>query len=349
MHPSIFESDYQGPPALVVELSGNHNSSLSQALSLARAAKHGGADYLKLQCYKADTITINCSSDDFKVDQNSPWFADNSLYSLYESAHTPWDWIEEIFKLCRDIDLPVFASPFDNTSVDFLESLDCPIYKIASPEIVDIGLIEKCAQTGKPVILSTGLASENELSEALSAIQKYHNQIIILKCVSAYPTPIEDINVSTIPWLRTHFGCSVGLSDHTLGSVAAMSATALGAVMVEKHFKLDNDTSSVDQAFSMKIGDLPTFKKNLLDTYKSVGSPTLEIPDVAKSSISGKRSLYVVRDIKAGQLFTHDNVKSIRPGFGLHPRHLNDIVGTEAMRDFCAGDRITAELLPDAN
>jgi len=343
----VFDPKFEGPPVVVVEMSGNHSSSLDKALDFARAVKESGGDYLKVQCYKASTITINCSTDDFKVDKNSPWFSDNTLYSLYDSAHTPWEWIEEIFKLCDQIDLPVFASPFDTTSIEFLESLGCPIYKIASPEIVDLSLIKKCAETGKPIVLSTGLASQDEIQEAIETINKYHNRIIILKCVSAYPTPMSDINVSTIPWLKNNFSLPAGLSDHTLGSAAAIAATALGAVMIEKHFKLDDDTTSIDEAFSMKIGELASFKQQLLDVHTSVGKPTLEIPKSAASSISGRRSLYAVKDIKIGERFTHDNIKSVRPGYGLHPRHLDEIIGICAPRDFCKGDRLTEDLLPN--
>ena len=284
--------------------------------------------------------------DDFKVDKKSPWFSDNTLYSLYDSAHTPWEWIEEIFKLCAQIDLPVFASPFDTTSVEFLERLGCPIYKIASPEIVDLNLIRTCAETKKPIVLSTGLASQDEIQEAVDIINQYHNQIIILKCVSAYPTPISDINVSTIPWLKNHFSLPAGLSDHTLGSAAAMAATALGAVMIEKHFKLDEDTTSVDEAFSMEIGELSSFKQQLLEVHTSIGKPSLVVPESASSSISGKRSLYAVKEIQAGETFTHDNVRSIRPGFGLHPRYLDKIIGISAPRQFLKGDRITNDVLP---
>jgi len=239
--------------------------------------------------------------------------------------------------------LPVFASPFDITAVDFLESLECPIYKVASPEITDHGLIDYCAATGKPVILSTGLASMDDLREALAILDVYKAPRAVLKCVSAYPTPIDVMNVSSIPWLRAELKCNVGLSDHTIGPEAAFAASALGASIIEKHFRLPQDTTSVDAQFSMSLSELPALKRSVELVFRSIGRPSLDIPDLAVPSMSGRRSLYAVKDINAGEIITVSNVRSIRPSFGLHPKHLPSILGRKAVRRIEAGERIDWE------
>ena len=345
---AMFDPASAMPPLVCVEMSGNHQGSLQKARDFVRAAKMAGADLLKLQVYRPDTITIHSDRQDFRLAADNDWAAYGTLYELYEKAHTPWDWIAAMFDDANRLDLPVFASPFDPTAVAFLESLDCPIYKIASPEITDLGLIEACARTGKPVVVSTGLADRDDLDAAVRVLRHHRTPFMILKCVSAYPTPIADMNVATIDWLRKTYACPVGLSDHTLGPEAAYAAAAFGAAMIEKHFKLPGDDMSVDAAFSMDLDRLPALKQALGAVWAAVGRPTLELPDVAKPSLSGRRSLYAVTDIRKGERFTADNVRSIRPCYGLAPRHLPDVLGRKACRDIGKGERMSWDLIEGA-
>tara|TARA_A100001015_G_C15029230_1_gene732207 strand:+ start:2332 stop:3381 length:1050 start_codon:yes stop_codon:yes gene_type:complete len=333
------------PPHLCVEMSGNHQGNLEKTLAFVSAAKQAGADSLKVQVYTPDTITLNSDYDDFKLSENNDWIRYETMYNLYKKAHTPWPWIEEIFSLAKDINLDVFASPFDDTAVDFLEKLNCPIYKIASPEITDLKLIEKCAETKKPVILSTGLAAKNDIDLAVDTLRKKNARFSVLKCVSAYPTPIKDMNLLTIPWLKKIYSCPVGLSDHTIGMEAAFAATALGARFIEKHFKFENDYISVDSSFSMPIEKFESFKKAINLIHGSLGQPTLEIPEVAKPSLSGRRSLYVCRDVKKGEEFTYENVKSIRPSYGLPPKYLTAVIGKKSIRNVKKGERMSWDLV----
>lgn len=343
--PTVFDSSTAGPPLLCVEMSGNHQGSLDSALDFVRQAKSAGADLLKVQVYRPDTITINSTKDDFRLASDNDWANYGTLFNLYDKAHTPWDWIERMFAEAAVVGLPIFASPFDGTAVDFLETLRCPIYKVASPEITDLGLIERCASTGKPVVLSTGLASIADVEAAVSVLKHHGSPFMILKCVSAYPTPIEDMNLRSIPWLRETFHCKVGLSDHTLGSEAAYAATALGAALIEKHFRLPEDHSSVDAAFSMPLNELPMLKQTIARIHSSLGVPTLDIPDVAIPSLSGRRSLYVVSDIAAGERITAQNVRSVRPSFGLHPKHFPEVIGRRVNRPLTAGDRLAWDVI----
>lgn len=346
-HPldAMFDPKTRNVPAICVEMSGNHQGSKTAAIDFARAAKVAGADLLKLQVYRPDTITMKSDREDFRLAADNDWAEYGTLYGLYEKAHTPWDWIAAIFAEASRIDLPVWASAFDLTAVDLLEELNCPYYKIASPEITDLGLIEACARTGKPVVISTGLASKADLDAAVAIIRKYDAPLMILKCVSAYPTPIEDMNVATIPWLRETYGCATGLSDHTLGPEAAYAATVLGAAMIEKHFRMPEDNSSVDAEFSMSLDELPALKASMAAVHAALGEATLELPEIAKPSLSGRRSLYVVADVKAGEALTHYNVRSIRPCYGMAPKHLPAILGRTATRDIAAGERMSWDLV----
>jgi len=337
---SMFNPEHRAAPLISVEMSGNHQGSPEHALDFARAAKAEGADILKLQVYRPDTITIKSDRQDFRLSTDNDWAEYGTLYDLYEKAHTPWDWVAATFAECQTIDLPVFASPFDASAVDFLQELGCPMYKIASPEITDLGLIEACARTGKPVIMSTGLASRADLDDAVAVVRRYETPLMILKCVSAYPTPIADMNTATIPWLKETYGCAAGLSDHTLGPEAAYAATALGAAMIEKHFKLPGDKSSVDSGFSMSLSALAEFKATVHSVYAAVGNATLELPDIAKPSLSGRRSLYAVADIAEGEIFTSANVRSIRPCYGMAPKHLPKLLGRRAKRNIKGGERM---------
>ena len=342
---AMFDRNSGAKPLICVEMSGNHQGSLDASLEFVRSAKAAGADLLKVQVYRPDTITFQSDLPDFKLSGDNDWVDYGTLYQLYEKAHTPWDWVAVIFDEAKKLDLPVFASPFDSTAVEFLQSLDCPFYKIASPEITDVGLIEACAATGKPVIMSTGLASREDLDDAVKVVRAYGTPFMILKCVSAYPTPIKDINLAAIPWLKETYGCAVGLSDHTIGPEASYGATALGAAMIEKHFKLPGDTTSVDVAFSMPMDQLGNLKTSISEIYASLGKATLDLPEIAKPSLSGRRSIYAVADIAAGQPFTVDNIRSIRPCFGLPPKYLPTLLKAKAKHDIKAGERIAWDLV----
>ncbi len=343
----LFDPAVKIPPVICVEMSGNHGGHLESALRFVNSAKENGADLLKVQVYTPETITLKCNQPDFRLVADNDWASYGTLYDLYQKAHTPWHWIEEIFELCKRIELPVFGSPFDESAVEFLESLDCPIYKIASPEITDHGLIEQCARTGKPVILSTGLASKEDLDEANEILNAFSSPKMILKCVSAYPTPVEDMNVASIPWIQSAYRCSAGLSDHSMGSEAAYAATALGARMIEKHFCLRDDNTSVDTGFSMAIDELPLLKSSVHKIHSAVGEATLDLPEIAKPSLSGRRSLYAVREIKKGEPFNALNVRSIRPSFGMAPKYLPRIIGRTALEKMAPGERLSTKKISD--
>ncbi len=344
---SLFDLGGSKAPAICAEMSGNHQGNLESALKFVRLAKKYGADYLKFQVYTPDTITFKSDLPDFRVEANNEWSKFSTLYDLYNKAYTPWDWVAALFEEAKSIGIQAFASPFDLKAVKFLEGLGCPVYKIASPEITDHNLIRECAKTRKPIILSTGLASSKDLDEAVSIIKSEVAPFLILKCVSAYPTEVSDINVSTMKWLKTKYNCNVGLSDHTIGSDAAFAASALGASLIEKHFKMPGDESSVDSSFSMELSDLPAFKKSINCIYSAIGKPTLELPDSAKISFSGRRSLYVVEKVIKGEIFTNANVRSIRPCYGLHPKHLPNILGKKAKEDIEPGSRLEWNLIDD--
>ena len=337
---NIFNENINFPPLICVEMSGNHQGSLKNAISFVNKAKEAGADLLKVQVYRPETITINSTKKDFCIDSENPWSEHNTLFDLYAKSHTPWDWIKEMFLQAKQINLPIFASPFDSTAVEFLEDLECSIYKIASAEINDHGLIEACAKTGKPIILSTGLANKFDIDSALEIIKFYKSKFMILKCVSAYPTSLKDINVSTIKWLKENYHCAVGLSDHTMGMEAAFAATSLGANLIEKHFCMPGDSTSVDINFSMSLDELPRFKKSLRNIFNAIGTPTLELPKEAKKFYSYRRSLYVVKDIKKGDYISHENIKSIRPGFGMEPKELKNIIGCRVNKDVSKGEKV---------
>jgi len=326
-------------------MSGNHQNSLISAREFVHSAALHGAQLLKFQVYTPDTITFNSPSPLFRVDSKSQWSEYTSLYDLYSAAYTPWEWISDLFSLSRSLDIVPFASPFDTTAVDFLESLDCPIYKIASPEITDLGLIEACCNTGKPIILSTGLASLVDLELAVDFIKQYGNKFMILKCVSAYPTPITDINLATIPWLREKFSCPVGLSDHTLGTSVPLASVALGSSLIEKHFKLPSDTLSVDASFSLSLDTLPSLTTSITEVHTAIGTPTLIVPESAEASMSGRRSLFAVKDINIGEPFSISNIRSIRPSYGLHPKHLKLLLGHLSPISLQAGEPLPETLL----
>lgn len=322
---------------IVAELSANHNHDIEIAKNTIRAAKASGADAIKLQTYTADTLTIDCDNDYFKIKSDTLWDG-KTLYELYQEAYTPWEWHEELFKIATNEGLICFSSPFDKSAVDFLEQLNVPAYKIASFEIFDIPLIEYAASKGKPIIISTGIASLADIEEAVNACRRVgNNQIALLKCTSSYPAPIEEANLLTIPHLRDTFNVIAGLSDHTMGHSVAVGAVALGAKIIEKHFILDRNIGGPDSAFSMEPAEFKQMVNAIRDVEKALGKVNYEItPKVEKSRVFA-RSLFVVKDIKAGEELTEENVRSIRPGYGLHPKHYKEVLGKKFNKDLERG------------
>ncbi|WP_438969477.1 pseudaminic acid synthase [Nonlabens sp.] len=327
------------PCFIIAELSANHNGNLEVALETVRAAKRAGADCIKLQTYTPDTLTIDCNKDDFII-KGTLWEGQN-LYSLYEKAYTPWDWHKEIMDLAKELGLVCFSSPFDFTAVDFLEELKVPAYKIASFEITDIPLIEYVASKGKPVIISTGIATIPDIELALETCRKVgNNNISLLKCTSSYPAPIDEANMMMIKDLQERFDVIPGLSDHTMGSIVPVVATSLGAKIIEKHFILDKSIGGPDASFSMDEAEFKEMVDQVRLAESALGSVNYELTEKQEKGKFFSRSLYVVKDIKKGELFTSENVRSIRPGFGLHPKYYYDMLGTEAKEDFLKGDRL---------
>lgn len=323
---------------IIAELSANHNGSLETAIETIKAAKRAGADAIKLQTYTADTITIDCAKDDFII-KGTIWEG-RRLYELYQDAYTPWEWHQILFKVANEEGLVYFSSPFDKTAVDFLETLDCPIYKIASFEITDIPLIEYAASKGKPIIISTGIATLEDIQLAVETCRKVgNNQIALLKCTSSYPAPIEEANMAMIPELAQRFNVVSGLSDHTIGSTVPVVATALGAKIIEKHFILDRSIGGPDASFSMNEQEFTEMVKAVREAEKAIGQITY---DLTPKQIGGRqfcRSLYVIKDIKKGEVITEENVRSIRPGFGMHPKEQKNWLGKSSPKAFEKGDR----------
>ncbi len=334
------------PPFIIAEMSGNHKGSLEKALALVDAAAAAGADALKIQTYTADTMTLNLSDGDFLIeDPNSLWKGE-SLYDLYQKAHTPWEWHAAIFERCRQHGMIGFSSPFDATAVDFLETLQVPLYKIASFEIVDIPLIRKVAATGKPVIMSTGMSTETEIGEAVQAAQNAGAKaIILLKCTSSYPADPKDSNLKTIPYLRETFGVHAGLSDHTLGTAAAVASVALGAVVIEKHFTMSRAEGGVDSAFSLEPDELRRLVEETKLAHRALGVVGLGPAEGEKKSLAFRRSLYVTADIAAGEVLTEQNIRAIRPGFGLAPKFWDDVLGKRAKGAMRRGTPLSWDLL----
>lgn len=319
---------------IVAEMSANHNGSKQTAIETIKAAKRAGADAIKLQTYTADTITLDCHNEDFLL-KGGLWDG-RYLYDLYKEAYTPWEWHEELFSLAHKEGLVCFSTPFDKSAVDFLESIDNPIYKIASFEITDIPLIEYAASKMKPMVISTGIATEEDIQLALDTCRSVGNDdITLLKCTSSYPAPIENANLCMIRELATRFGVKTGLSDHTIGSLAAIVAAAQGASMIEKHFIIDRSIGGPDAAFSMNELEFTQMVKDIRMAEASMGSVSYEI----SNSRSLCKSLYIAEDINKGDLFTEQNVRSVRPGYGAHPKFLSQIIGQKADKDYKKGDR----------
>jgi len=336
----------QNSPFIVAEMSGNHNQSLERALEIVEAAAACGVDALKLQTYTADTMTLNINYGEFVIkDQDNLWKG-KSLYKLYQEAYTPWEWHKPIFDKCKELGIIPFSTPFDETAVDFLEDLNVPIYKIASFENTDIPLIKKVASTGKPMIISTGMANIQELAEAVQAAKDGGcKDLILLKCTSTYPASPENTNILTIPHMKELFNCQVGLSDHTMGIGVAVASVALGATIIEKHFTLSRADGGVDSAFSMEPQEMKNLVEETNRAWQALGSIKYGPTEKERQSLKGRRSIYVVKDIKAGEKFTKKNIKVIRPGYGLEPKYFEKIMGLTAKQDLKAGTPLSFDVL----
>ncbi len=325
-------------PFTVAEMSGNHNQSLERALEIVHAAAKAGADAVKLQTYTADTLTIDKKDGEFYIDDpKSLWFG-RTMYELYQEAHTPWEWQEKIFNECKKLNLECFSSPFDESSVDFLESLHCPCYKIASTENTDVLLLKKVAQTGKPVIMSTGLSTVEELGMSVRVLKEAGcKQLILLKCTVAYPADPKDANLLTLPNMAELFDCQVGLSDHTLGCGVAIASVALGATLIEKHFTVRRSDGGVDSAFSMEPEEWQIMENELDRAWKALGKVQYGSLYSSEKTRISRRSLYVVKDLAAGEVISRENVRSIRPGLGLPVKDLDMVLGMKVLRPIKRG------------
>jgi N-acetylneuraminate synthase len=332
------------PPYVIAELSGNHNGDIKRALALMEMAKAAGADAVKLQTYTADTITIDHDGPEFTI-HGGLWDG-RTLYDLYCEAHTPWDWHEALFAKGRELGITVFSSPFDDTAVDFLESLGVPAFKIASFEAVDLPLIGKAAATSKPLIISTGMADEAEIADAVAVARSVGGgQLVLLHCVSAYPARPEEANLRSIPELASRFGVAVGLSDHTPGTAVSVAAIALGACVIEKHVTLRRADGGLDAAFSLEPGELQALCDECRTAWSALGQATNRRSAGETGNAVFRRSLYVVEDVKAGEVLTKANIRSIRPGYGLLPKHLPEVLGRRANRDLKRGTALTWDMV----
>ncbi len=338
--------DLDSPPLIIAEMSGNHNQSLARAIEIVEAVANSGAHALKLQTYTADTMTLDIDKGEFLInDPNSLWYG-NSLYKLYQQAYTPWDWHETIMDRARELGLVCFSTPFDETAVDFLESLDVPCYKIASFENTDIPLIQRVAATGKPLIISTGMATIAELDESVQAARAAGcNELILLKCTSNYPASPEDSNLRTIPHMRELFGCELGLSDHTSGIGAAIAAVALGATVIEKHFTLRRADGGVDSVFSLEPDEMRCLVVETERAWQALGHVSYGQTDSEKDSLIFRRSLYITLDMKAGDVLTRENLRAIRPGHGLAPKYLEMLLGKRVVVDVRKGTPMRWDML----
>ena len=330
---------------IVAELSANHNSSIERAEAIIKAAADAGADAIKLQTYTADSLTIPSSQPYFKIEGTSCW-AGRTFYDLYEEAYMPWDWHQHLKTLANNLGLDCFSTPFDNTAVDFLMDVGVPCFKVASFEVIDIPLLKKIASTKMPVIMSTGMATLSEIHEAVSTLQEGGcPEIVLLKCTSAYPALPEEANLLTIPNLAQTFNCPVGLSDHTLGSAVAVAAVSLGAKVIEKHVTLSRADGGPDSSFSMEPHEFKQLVQDVRVVEKALGHVNYELTEKEKESVAVRRSLFVVKDMKRGDVFTSENVRSIRPGNGLHPRYLETVIGRKASADLEMGTPVSWDIL----
>ena len=336
----------ENKPFIIAEMSGNHNQSLDRAMKIVEAAAEIGVDAIKLQTYTADTMTIDKDTDEFFIaDKDSLWQGE-SLYNLYKKAYTPWEWQEKIFRRAEDLGLICFSTPFDNTSVDFLEGIGCPIYKIASFENIDLPLIRKVAKTGKPIIASTGMASVAELDEMVrTAKENGCEDLTLLKCTSSYPATPEGTNLRTIPHMKELFNCKVGLSDHTLGIGAAVASIALGATVIEKHFTLSRADGGVDSAFSLEPEEMKLLVRECNTAYQALGEIRYNTQAQEQKSLQFRRSLYIVEDMKIGDVINEKNMRRIRPGLGLSPRYEDSLLGMKVTKNVKRGTPVSWDLV----
>lgn len=333
------------PTYIVAEMSANHNQSFEEAARIVHAAKEAGADAVKLQTYTADTMTLASEKEHFQIGKGTIWEGRN-LYDLYVEAYTPWEWQPKLKTIADGLGLDLFSTPFDDTAVDFLEKMDLPVYKVASFELVDIPLIERIARTGKPMIMSTGMATMEEIEEAMQAARGAGaTEIALLKCTSAYPAPSDEMNLRTIPHLAETFRVPVGLSDHTMGIAVPVASVALGACIIEKHLTLSRSTPGPDSAFSLEPDEFKAMVDAVRIAEQALGQVRYGVTENQAASRAFRRSLFVVRDMKEGDEFTPENVRSIRPGYGLAPKHLKDVLGKQAVKDISAGTALDWESL----
>lgn len=344
---SLIQHDDQCKPQktlIVAELSANHNQSIERAEAIIRAAAEAGADAVKLQTYTADTLTIPCDNEYFRI-KGTLWEG-RTLYDLYKEAYTPWEWHPRLFGLAQELGMGCFSTPFDATAVDFLESLNTPCHKVASFEVVDIPLLQKIASTKKPVIMSTGMATVAEIDEAVATLRQHGTtDLVLLKCTSSYPAPAEEANLRTIAHMSQLFDCPVGLSDHTTGSAVAVASVALGACLIEKHFTLSRADGGPDDSFSMQPKEFKQMVQDVRTAEKALGKVNYTLTEKEQQSVVFRRSLFVVKDMQAGEAFTPENVRSIRPGYGLHTRHLQQLLQRAAPYSLKAGTPVLLEWL----
>lgn len=332
-----FEINDTSKTYIIAEMSANHGHDIDIAKKTIKAAKDAGADCVKIQTYTADTLTIDCKNDYFKIKHGTLWDG-YTLYDLYKEAYTPWEWHKELFDYAKKIGITIFSSPFDKTAVDLLEELNTPAYKIASPEILDLPLIEYIAKKGKPIIISTGIATIGEIQDAIDICRKNgNNQIALLKCTSEYPAKIEDANLATIPNMKSTFNTIVGLSDHTVDTIVPMASVILGGKIIEKHFILDRKIGGPDSAFSLDTNQFRKMVLSVREAEKSIGIVDYSLTPKKLNSRKFARSLFIIKDIKSGEMFTNENVKSIRPGYGLSPKYINDIIGKKSRGNYKKG------------
>lgn len=333
-------------PFIIAEMSGNHNQSLERGIKIIEAAAAAGVDAVKLQTYTADTMTIDKKDGEFFIEDKKSLWQGKSLYELYQVAYTPWEWHEKFFNRCKELGIMCFSTPFDFTAVDFLEKLDCPFYKIASFENIDLPLIKKVAKTGKPIIASTGMASVSELGNLVrTAEENGCKDLTLLKCTSSYPATPEGTNLLTIPHMKELFKCRVGLSDHTLGIGVAVASIALGATVIEKHFTLSRAEGGIDSAFSMEPQEMAQLVKECNAAYQALGQISYDISEQEKNSLTFRRSLYIVEDLKAGDIITEKNIRSIRPGMGLPPKYFDAVTGLRVTKDVKRGTPLSWDIL----
>ncbi|MGY5708914.1 pseudaminic acid synthase [Vibrio cincinnatiensis] len=331
-------------PYIIAELSANHNGDIQRAFQIMEEAKKAGADAIKLQTYTHETITIDCESEEFQI-KGGLWDG-QTLYELYKGAHMPWEWHKPLFEKAQELGITIFSSPFDFSAVDLLEKLDAPAYKIASFELVDLPLIKRVAQTGKPMIMSTGMANEHEIAEAIqTARENGCKELVVLHCVSGYPAPAEQYNLRTIADMAERFDVLSGLSDHTIDNATAVASVALGACLIEKHVTLDRNGGGPDDSFSLEPHELQALCQDAKTAWAALGKVNYERTEAEKGNVKFRRSLYIVKDIKAGEVLTEEHVRSIRPGFGLAPKLYDEVIGKIVKVDISSGTPLSFELI----